>query len=82
MCMELSSQKQCLFHSTIYTESLLFVIYMSVALLIVEMVAWQKVAFFNTKQQETHADVMIYVSPQREQICFILETMNFNAVSD
>jgi len=65
-----------------YTESLLFVIYMSVALHIVEMVAWQAVAFLNTKQQETHADVMIYVSPQQEQICFILETMNFTAVSD
>ena len=57
--MELSSQKQRLFRSTIYTESLLFVIYMSVALHIVEMVAWQNVAFFNTKQQETCADVMI-----------------------
>ena len=77
--MELSSQKQHLFRSTIYTESLLFIIYMSVVLCIVEMVAWQKVAFFDTKQQDTRADVMICVSPEREQICFILETMNFTS---
>ena len=36
--------------------------------------------FFYTKQQETH--VMIYVSLRREQICFVLGTMNFNTVSD
>ena len=44
--------------------------YMSVVLHIVEMVAWQNVAFFNTKQQGTHADVMIYVSPQRNRIIY------------
>ena len=34
------------------------------------------------KQQESRTDIMIYVSPRREEICFILGTMNFNAVSD
>ena len=43
---------------------------MSVVLHIVEMVAWQNVAFFNTKQQETRADVMIYVSLQRNRIIY------------
>ena len=44
--------------------------YMSVVLHIVEMVAWQNVAFFNTKQQETRADVMICVSPQQNRIIY------------
>ena len=44
--------------------------YMSVVLHIVEMVAWQNVAFFNTKQQGTRADVMIYVSPQQNRIIY------------
>ena len=34
------------------------------------------------KQQESRTDIMIYASPRREEICFILGTMNFNAVSD
>ena len=33
-------------HSTIYTESLLFVIYKSVTLRVVEMVVWQIYVFF------------------------------------
>ena len=49
---------------------------------IVEMVAWENVVVFFFKLQESRTDIMIYVSQWREEICFILETMNFNAVSD
>ena len=49
---------------------------------IVEIVAWENVVVFFFKLQESRTDIMIYVSQWREEICFILETMNFNAVSD
>ena len=41
-----------------------------------------KCFFKITKQQETRPDVMIYVSLLREQIYFILDTINFDVVSD
>ena len=42
----------------------------------------RKCGCFFFKLQESRTDIMIYVSQWREEICFILETMNFNAVSD
>ena len=42
----------------------------------------RKCGCFFFKLQESRTDIMIYVSQWWEEICFILETMNFNAVSD
>ena len=53
---------------------------------IVEMVAQENVVVFlkkqKQKQQESPTDIMIYVSARQEEICFILGTINFSAVSD
>ena len=42
----------------------------------------RKCGCFFLKLQESRTDIMIYVSQWREEICFILETMTFNAVLD